>query len=145
MSVATVSETAILQLVFNATAWAGYAANAATAPETNIAVALHTADPGAAGTLATNEATYTGYQRVLVPRDGTHWPVTGANPASVSPNAPINFPMGTGGAGVVSFFSTGHSGVGAQPILWSGTVTPSLSCGINLAPSLTTATTITLT
>ena len=37
----------ILKLVFNATAWANYADNAASSPQTNVAVALHTADPGA--------------------------------------------------------------------------------------------------
>jgi hypothetical protein len=35
------TETAILALIFNATAWANYADNAASSPQTNMAVALH--------------------------------------------------------------------------------------------------------
>ena len=145
MAIATVSETAILQLVFNATTWTGYAINATTSPETNIVCALHTADPGTGGTQSTNETTYTSYGRTNVVRTTGGWTVTGGNPASCSPVTAINFPAGTGGSGTVSFFSTGKSGGGATPILWSGTVTPNISVGNGVTPSLSTASTITLT
>ena len=55
MAIAGATETAILSLVFNATAWANYADNAASSPQTNISVALHTADPGTSGTQSTSE------------------------------------------------------------------------------------------
>ena len=145
MAIATVSETAILQLVFNATTWTNYAITATTAPETNIIIAGHTADPGTAGTQSTNEIAYTSYARVNVLRTSGGWTVSGGNPGSCSPVAAINFPAGTGGSGTMTFFSTGHSGGGATAILWSGTVTPNIVCGTGVTPSLSTATTITLT
>jgi hypothetical protein len=46
MSISDATEANILKLIFNATAWANYADNAATSPQTNIDNALHTADPG---------------------------------------------------------------------------------------------------
>lgn len=80
MSMSNASETALLNLLFNNTDWAnvGDAAglqNSATAG--SFYVALHTGDPGEAGTQATNEATYTGYARVAVARSGAGWTVTG--------------------------------------------------------------------
>jgi hypothetical protein len=144
MAIAGTTETAILRLVFNATAWANYADNAATAPQANIAVALHTADPGTAGTMATNEIAYTGYVRANVARSTGGWTVSGTGPASCSPVANIGFAAGTGGSGVATNFSTGMTGGGAAAILWSGTVAPSITCGNGVTPVLTTASTITL-
>ncbi len=134
----------ILKLVFNATAWANYADNAAVSPQTNVAVALHTADPGTGGNQTTSESAYTSYARVSVARTSGGWTVSGTGPASVSPVAAITFPAGTGGSGTVTFFSTGKTGGGATDILWSGTVTPNIVTGNAITPSLSTATTITL-
>jgi hypothetical protein len=144
MSIADVTESAVLALVFNATTWANYAINATTTPETNIICALHTADPGDAGSQSTTEAAYTSYARVNVARTTGGWTVSGTNPTQASPVAAINFPAGTGGTGTVTFFSTGKSGGGATPILWSGTVTPNIVTGSGVTPSLSTATQITL-
>lgn len=149
MAISTSTETNILKLVFNATAWANYADNAATSPQTNVGVALHTADPGTSGTAATSEIAYTSYTRVNVARTTGGWTVSGGNPASTSPVAAINFPAGTGGSGTATFFSTSFSNAspptGTQTILWSGTVTPNVVCGSGVTPQLTTASTITLT
>lgn len=138
------TENAILALIFNATAWANYADNAATTPQTQVACALHTADPGDAGTMSTSEATYTSYARVNVNRNSGGWTVSGTAPTSVSPVAAITFPAGTGGAGTVTNFSTGKTGGGAAAILMSGTVTPNIVTGNGVTPQLTTATTLTL-
>ena len=144
MSIADVSENAILALIFNATTWTNYAINATTTPETNIICALHTADPGDAGTQTTSEATYTSYARVNVARTSGGWTISGTTPTQAAPVAAINVPAGTGGSGTVTFFSTGKSGGGATPILFSGTVTPNIATGNGVTPSLSTATTITL-
>ncbi len=148
MAIGGTTETAILQLIFNATAWANYADNAGTSPQTNIGVALHTADPGTSGTAATSEVAYTSYTRVNVARTSGGWTVSGTGPASVSPVANISFPAGTGGSGTVTNFSTSKSNAspptGTQAILWSGTVTPNIVTGNGITPVLTTATTITL-
>ncbi len=144
MAIAGTSETAILQLIYNATAWANYADNAASSPQTNVAVALHTADPGTPGTQLTSEAGYTSYARVSVARTTGGWTVSGTGPASCSPVSNISFPAGSGGSGTVTHFSTGKTGGGGTAILWSGTVTPNIVTGSGITPVLTTATTITL-
>lgn len=142
MSISNTTENAILNLVFRAVAWANYADNAVTTPETNIPFGLHTADPGEAGTMATSETTYTSYARTNVAR--TTGGFTAATAGSVSPAANVDFPTGTGGTGTVTYFSSGKSGGGAAAILWSGTVTPSIAVGNGVLPRLTTSTTLTL-
>lgn len=141
MSISNTTESAILVLVFNATAWANYADNASSSPQTNIHCALHTADPGDTGTMTTSEAAYTSYARVNVARTTGGWTETSG---SVSPVANIDFPAGTGGSGTASYWSTGKTGGGATAILWSGTITPNVVLGNGITPRLTTASTITL-
>lgn len=144
MAIGGTTETAILALIFNATAWANYADNAASTPQTNISVALHTADPGTGGTQSTSEVAYTSYARASVARTTGGWTVSGTGPASCSPVSNITFPAGIGGSGTVTNFSTGKTGGGATAILWSGTVTPSIAAGSGVTPVLTNATTLTL-
>lgn len=112
---------ALLRLYYNATAIPNLADNAATGPITNIAVALHTADPGAAGTQSTNEVAYTGYARVNVARTVGGWTVT-AN--SVSPVATIAFGQRTdaGAPVIATHFSTGFPGGGATTIINRGII-----------------------
>jgi hypothetical protein len=144
-AIADSTENNILKLIFNATAWANVADNAAATPQTNIGVSLHTADPGEAGTASTTEATYTSYTRVNVARTSGGWTVT-AN--SVSPAAAITFPAGTGGSGTVTHFATALSNAspptGAQAIYYRGDVTPNIVTGNGVTPQLTTGSTITL-
>lgn len=148
MSIANVTELAILDLVYTAVAWANYADNAASSPQTNIGISLHTSDPGEAGDASTNEVTYTSYTRVNVARSTSGWTTSGTAPTQVAPDANIDFPAGTGGSGTVTHFATAKSNAtpptGAQAILWSGTVTPNIVTGNGVTPRLTTASTITL-
>lgn len=141
MSISNTTENALLALIFNATAWANYADNAASSPQTNIHVGMNTADPGDAGDMSTNEATYTSYARVNVARTSGGWTVASG---SVSPVANVDFPAGTGGSGTITHFTTGKTGGGAAAGLWSGTVTPNIVTGSGVTPRLTTASTITL-
>src|SRR6185437_9735789 len=90
-------ENAVLLLVFNATAIANIADNAATSPLTNLFVALHTADPTDAGNQSSSEATYTSYARQSVARTSAGWTVSGTAPTQVTNAAVINFPAATGG------------------------------------------------
>lgn len=142
MSIGDTFENDLLKLIFNATAISKIADNAAATPETDIIVALHTGDPGEAGTQSTSEATYTSYARVNVARTTGGW--TAASAGSTSPVANIDFPAGTGGSGTVTHFSVGASGGGATKIYFSGTVTPNIVTGNGVTPRLTTASTITL-
>jgi len=142
MSIADTTETAIMALIFNATAWANYADNAATTPQTQISWALHTADPGETGTQSTSEAAYTNYVRVNVNRNSGGHTCTGG---SVSPTANVDFASSGASGTTITFFSTGKTGGGATAILWSGTVTPNIAIpGSGIIPRLTTASTITL-
>lgn len=129
-----------LKLVFNATAIANIADNAATSPLTSLFVALHTADPGETGTQSTSETTYTGYARVSVARTTGGWTVTGN---SVSPNATISFPQCTAGTATITHVSVGVASSGATKVLYKGAVSPNISVSSGVTPQLTTASTIT--
>lgn len=141
MSFGNTTENAIMLLIFNATAWANYADNAASSPQTNIHVATHTADPGEAGTMSTSESAYTSYARVNVARSGSGWTVTNN---SVSPASTISMPACTGGTETITYGSTGKTGGGAAAILLSGAITPNISVSSGVTPQITTASTLTI-
>lgn len=142
MSKGDTFENDLLKLIFNATAIALIADNAASTPLTNLFVSLHTSDPGEAGNQTTNEIAYTGYARVAVARTSGGFTVTGS---SVSPAANIDFPLMTGGAGgTVNFWAVGTVTTGGTgKILYSGAVSPTLSVVNGAIPRLTTASTVT--
>lgn len=130
-----------LKLIFNATAIANIADNAAVGPLTNLYVSLHTADPGEAGDQTTSETAYTGYARVAVARTTGGWTVT-AN--SVSPAANIDFGQCTALPGTaITHFAVGTAASGVGKLLYSGTVTPNITMAAGIVPRLTTASTIT--
>jgi hypothetical protein len=116
-------EAQIIALIFNATAlpWSNV----------NLFVALHTADPGEAGTQPTSEATYTGYARVAVSRDSAGWTVAG-NQASNT--AEVTFPECTGGTNTITHVSVGLVTSGAGQILYKGALTNSLAVSNLITP-----------
>lgn len=140
MSKGNTFENDLLKLIFNGTAIANIADNAATAPLTDLYVSLHTADPGEAGDQTTSEATYTGYARVAVARDGTGWTVSGN---SVSPAANITFPQATAGTETITHFAVGTAASGTGKVLYSGTVSPNIAVSAGVTPVLDTSTSIT--
>ena len=140
MSKSNAFENSLLKLIFNATAIANLADNAASSPLTNLYVWLHTADPGEAGDQSTSEATYTSYARVAVLRTTGGWTVTNN---SVSPVANIDFANCTGGTNTITYFGVGTASTGAGVLYYSGTVSPSISVSSGVTPRLTTASTIT--
>jgi hypothetical protein len=140
MSKSNTFENDLLKLIFNATAIANLADNAASSPLTNLYVSLHTADPGEAGNQSTSETTYTSYARVAVARSAGGWTVT-AN--SVSPVANIDFPACTGGTATITHFGVGSASSGTGVLYYSGAVSPSISVSSGVTPRLTTASTIT--
>lgn len=140
MSKGNTFENDLLKLIFNATAMANVADNAAASPLTNLYASLHTADPGEAGDQTTSEAAYTGYARVAVARTTGGFTVT-AN--SVSPVADITFPAGTGGTGTATYWAVGTAVSGVGKLLYSGAISPSIVMGNGITPKITTASTIT--
>lgn len=134
----------ILKLLLNATAIANVADNAATSPLTNIYVALHTADPGDAGTQSTSEATYTSYARVAVARTTGGWTISGTSPTQAVPVATVSFPACTGGTNTITHMSLGVASSGATAIIASGAISPTIAVSTGVTPQLTTSTTFTL-
>jgi hypothetical protein len=141
MSKGNTFENDILALIFNATAIANIADNAASSPLTSLYVALHTADPGEGGSQTTSEISYTGYARQAVARNTTGFPAPSGG--VISPGATISFPaMSAGAGGTVTHFSIGTASSGAGKILYKGAVTPNIPVAVPVQPQLTTATTI---
>ena len=140
MSKSDTFENDILKLIFNATAIANVADNAASSPLTNLWVSLHTSDPGEAGTQTTNETSYGGYARVSVARSTGGWTVTNN---SVSPVANIDFPACTSGTATITHAAVGTASSGAGKVLYKGTLSPSISVATGVTPRITTGSTIT--
>ena len=141
MSKANTFETDWLKLLFNGTAMTNLARDAA-APDT-LYVSLHTADPGEAGTQATNETAYTGYVRVNVVRTTGAWSVANG---SVSPVANIDFAECTASPGAaITHFGIGTNATAGQAgyLMYSGTVTPNITMAAGVIPRLKTTSTIT--
>jgi hypothetical protein len=128
MSKSNATENDVLAYIFNRTTMPDYG----TSTGTILHVALHTADPGEAGTQATSEATYTGYLRVAVNRNSGGWTVTGS---TVSNTGTIQFPQCTGGNNTISHVSIGvASGTTAGQILYSGALNANLSVSNLIQP-----------
>jgi hypothetical protein len=130
----------LLKLILNGVGIAGIADNTATAPLTSLYASLHTADPGAGGSQTTSEAAYTGYTRMAVLRTSAGFTVSGA---TATLTASVVFPTATGGSETETFAAVGTALTGTGKILYRGPITPSLSVTTNVAPQLTSGTTIT--
>lgn len=131
MSKGNTFENDILALIFNGTAIANVADNAASSPLTNLFVSLHTADPGEAGSQTTNEAAYTSYARVSVARSGAGWTVSGGG---ISNAALIQFPQCTGGSATVTHFAIGTATSGTGKLLYKGALSSSLAISSGIQP-----------
>lgn len=130
MSKANAFENDLVTLTFNATL-AAHLGTLSASGNANLYVALHTADPGEAGSQTTNECAFGAYARVAVARTSGGWTVTGNQ---VQNTAVINFPECTSGSETVTHFSIGTSVSGAGQILYKGALTASrnVSSGITL-------------
>jgi hypothetical protein len=137
MSKGNTFENDFLKLVFNATAIANLADNAASSPNTNLYVSLHTADPGEAGDQSSSEATYTGYARVAVARSGSGWTVTSN---SVTNAAAITFPQCTGGSNTITHFAVGTASSSTGKVLYKGELTASLAVSNLIIPEFAAGT-----
>ena len=137
-----VFENDLLKLIFQGTAIANIADNAAASPITNLYMSLHTADPtdAAASGQTTNETTYTSYARVAVARTSGGWTITGN---SVSPTANVSFPQCTGGTATITHVGIGTALSGTGKLLYIGALTPSIAVASGVVPQITTASTLT--
>lgn len=131
MSATNAVETAILELIFKATAWADIAQNDGSGPQTSYWISLHTADPGEAGAQNTSETGYTGYARVEVTRDGTGWTVSGN---SASNAAQLTFGQCTAAPDTITHVGLGKSSSGAGTLMLSNALSSSLVLAAGATP-----------
>ena len=131
MSKSNTFENDFQKLIYNATAIANIADNAASSPLTDIRVGLHTADPGEAGDQTTNECSYGGYARKLVARTSGGWTVTGN---LVENTAAVTFDQCTSGSQTATHFHTGTATSGAGKILHKGALAAGLAISAGITP-----------
>lgn len=126
----------LVALIFNATAIANIADNAAASPLANLYVSLHTADPGIGGAQTTNEAAYTNYARVAVARTAGGWTVAAGEAENVGL---IQFAQcGVTGA-IVTHVAIGTASGGAGKVLYAGALSSSLAVANGIQPQFAAA------
>lgn len=138
MSMSNAAETALLNLLFNNTAWANIGNAGGLQPSSaagSFYVALHSSDPGDAGDQTTNEISYTGYGRVAVARSGAGFTVSGNQ---VSNAATVQFGECTAGSATASHFSVGVASSSASQIIYSGALSASRSISSGITPLFNT-------
>lgn len=123
MSFSNTAETAILNYVFKGTA-VSWDAN------TDLYLALHTADPGEAGTATTSEAAYGSYARVALDR---------AADITVSGNQITNtnleqFPQCSSGSETITYASIVTSSSGAGTIVVRAALSSSIPVSTGIQP-----------
>lgn len=143
MPTGTATRNSTLALMYNATAWANVADNAAASPITAIQVPLATASYAATDTLATNETAFTNYVRQTTTRNTAAW--TAPSGGATSNAAAIEYPTcGASGATITSAATGTGAGAG---ILWHyGDLNASIAVSNQIQPRFPIgAVTITLT
>ena len=121
----------LLKLIFNATAIANIADNAASSPLTNLYLALHTADPTSAGSQTSNETSYSNYARVAVARTSGGWTVS---TNSVTNAALVQFAQCGASGATLTHVSIGTAASGAGKILYVGALNTSLAVSNLIQP-----------
>lgn len=118
-------------LIFNATAIANIADNAAGSPLTNLYLSLHTASPGIGGSQLTNEATFTNYARVAVARTSGGWTVSGgvATLAALTQFAQCGVTGNT-----ITHVAIGTASSGAGKVLYAGALSASRAISDGIQP-----------
>lgn len=123
MSFSNTAETAINTYIFVGTnvSWDG---------NTDLYLALYTADPGEAGSATTNEATYGSYARVAVTR-ATDFTVSGATVENANLE---QFPTCTSGTNTITHAAIVTSSAGAGTIICSGALNSSVAVATGIQP-----------
>lgn len=98
---------------------------------TNLYVALHTADPGEGGSQTTSECAYGSYARQTIARSAGGWDVAGNQAGN---HSLIQFPQCTSGSEVATHVSVGTAISGAGQILYSGPLSSSLAISGGIQP-----------
>lgn len=121
----------VLKLIFNATAWANMADNAAASPYTNLYLSLHTADPGVGNAQTTNETAYTNYVRIPIARTSGGWTVA----TNTATNAALAQFAQCGVTGAtITHVAVGTAVSGAGNVLYAGALNSSLAVANGIQP-----------
>jgi len=122
MSFSNTAETAINTYIFKGddVSWNG---------NTNLWLALHTADPGESGSMAA-EATYGSYARVAIAR-ASGFTISGA---TVQNAALVQFPLCTSGSSLCTHVSIVDTASGAATVIVSGALNSSVSVSTGIQP-----------
>ena len=102
----------------------------ASAGAGNIDVSLNTGSPGEGGTLATSEATYTGYARESIGRSASNW--TTSSGITDNDNA-ITFGQCTSGSDTITHFAAGTN-PGSLVSMYYGALDASLAVSAGITP-----------
>lgn len=132
MPKATTTCNKILALIFNATAWANMADNAASSPYTNLYLSLHTSNPGVGGSQTTNETAYTNYARVAVVRTTSGW--TAPSSGATANAALIQFAQCGASGATITHVAIGTDSSGAGLVLYAGALNSSLAVANLIQP-----------
>lgn len=121
----------LLKLIFNATAWATVADNAASTPLTNLYLSLHTADPGTGNSQTTNETSYTNYVRIALARTSGGWTVA----TNTATNAALAQFAQCGATGAtLTHVAIGTAASGSGNVLYAGALNSSLAVANGIQP-----------
>ena len=128
MSFSNTAETAVLNQIFvgTATSWNG---------NTDLWIALHTADPGEAGSAVTSEATYGSYARVTLTR-ASDFTVAGN---SVSNANLEQFPQCSSGSETITYASIVTTSSGAGTIIVRAALNTSIPVSTGIQPQFAAA------
>lgn len=132
MPKSTATCNSLLALIFNATAFANIADNAASSPATNLYLSLHTSTPGVGGAQTTNETSYTNYVRIAVARTTGGWTVPSAGATSNAALAQFA-QCGVTGA-TITHVAIGTASSGAGTVLYAGALNASLAVANLIQP-----------
>jgi len=143
MTISNTYEAAILAHIYQNVAITGLGDAAGVLPSAvagTIKVALHTADPGDAGTQSTSECAYPGYARTTIARSTSAITLSGSSPTQIANTSVMSWPMCTGGTETATHFSFGdddgdiiHSGALNAPLLIANLITPTAAAGALVA------------
>ncbi len=132
----------IIKLIFQATAWALVADNAASTPLTSLWLTLHTASPSG-GTGSTSAAAYTSYVYKSMTRASGAGGFTQSG-ATMNLTDLTSFAAATGGSETETHIGVVQSSSGAAVLIIWGTITPNIVVSNGVTPQITTATFLTL-
>ena len=138
MALGNASETSLMDLIFQNTAWANVGNSGGLQPSTvagSFYIQLSTGTLTGSSTQSTTEAAYGSYARQAVARSSGGWTISGNAPCTSANAAAINFPQATGGSETETYFSVGTAMSGAGSILWYGALTSSLAVSNGITPS----------